>query len=42
MAGFVQKLKDMWNPPEDEDDVYEEYEEEQEEEMIGGRVAVEP
>ena len=41
MAGFVQKLKDMWNPPEDEDDVYEEYEEVQEEEMIGGREVVE-
>ena len=34
MAGFVQKLKDMWNPPEDEDDVYEEYEEVQEEEIL--------
>lgn len=36
MAGFVQKLKDMWNPPEDEGEVYEEYEE-QEDEIIGAR-----
>lgn len=31
MAGFVQKLKDMWTPPEDEYD-YEDYDEVQEEE----------
>ena len=33
MAGLVQKIKDMWNPPDDEyEDYYEE--EEQEEEIL--------
>ncbi len=36
MAGFVQKLKDMWNPPEDENEMYETYEE-QEDDILGGR-----
>lgn len=40
MAGFVQKLKDMWTPPEDEYD-YEDYEdvrdEEEEEEVMYSR-----
>ncbi|HAH78936.1 MAG TPA: cell division protein SepF [Ruminococcaceae bacterium] len=30
MAGFVEKIKDMWNPPEDEYDEYDDPEEEQE------------
>lgn len=40
MAGFVQKLKDMWNPPEDEDEIYEDYVEE-EDSIIGGQDMVE-
>ena len=36
MAGLVQKLKDMWNPPEDENEMYETYEE-QEDDILGGR-----
>ena len=39
MARFVQKLKDMWTPPEDEYDYedYDEVEEEEEEEMVYSR-----
>ena len=32
MAGLVQKIKDMWNPPEDEYDEY--YEEDQQQEIF--------
>ena len=34
MAGLVQKIKDMWNPPEDEYDEY--YEEDQQQEIFSG------
>ena len=39
MAKFVQKLKDMWTPPEDEYDYedYDEMEEEEEEEVVYSR-----
>lgn len=43
MAGFVEKIKDMWNPPEDEYDDYDyEAEEEQENTMAGQNQNGEP